>query len=272
MKTLLLFLCLLMALPTTTLAQVAQADRAKAQQAPAAQIPTPARGFSFLNDPVNSPEEYARRIESCRTREEMKSGERSSSINLSCETLVETFNANPNFDELGDMKDYKDLAAYIRTTSFQPCPSGQMAQIARGINVDQVDYFNRPFRDGERCLTDLNKNIVISSAVCGQWLKTRYPYIFTGARDERLASNEPPKTTVITGNGPIVPLRDQAAEEARHHDLDRDRGHDDNGGGLSTGEKFGIGALIAAAVIGTACALTKCIKVSATARANSSSR
>jgi len=63
-------------------------------------------------------------------------------------------------------------------------------QIARVVNDDDVDYFERDFKLSERCLFDGNENLYISSAVCGQWIKTPFP-LYTPPRFDTSASGTP---------------------------------------------------------------------------------
>lgn len=202
------------------------------------------RGRAFLNEPLNTAEEYAKRIETCRTREEMKKGERSPFLNLSCEALVESFNS---LDGIEDVDNHRELADYVRTLLVQPCPvlSDGRASIARVIR-DEVDFFERSFRDGERCLVDLSLNRYISSMVCGQWIRTEYPYTFTRLVEEEAPPPERPPTTIRESV-------DKAARETKlretRTDVDIDRGRS------WFGRNWGwLMPVAAAAAIGAVCA------------------
>jgi hypothetical protein len=131
---------------------------------------------TFINEPLRSAEDYARRIETCQTREEFKKTMTSSQLNLSCESLIDSFNEIP---DLKDVSSVPELAAYVRSLHVMPCPAKEQVEIA-GVVDDKVHFFKRPFRDGEMCLVDLGENRFVSSMVCGQWCKTPFAYRFTG--------------------------------------------------------------------------------------------
>ncbi len=158
-------------------------------------------GRAFLNDPVGSAEEYARVIERC-DLPQMKE------LNLGCEELVRSF--NENFDHV-EVTDFRELAAYVRTLSFRPCPQVKTS-IARVVN-SKVNYFDRMLRQNEMCLVDLNHNVVISSAVCGQWTRNT-SWRFTTNVEEDPATSAP-------GSG--TPLTDAAEQAADNLARDRTR-------------------------------------------------
>ena len=169
-------------------------------------------GRAFLNAPVGSAEEYASIIERC--------GEpQARLLNISCEELVRSF--NEAFDDVDDVADFKELAAYIRTLAFRPCPQAGV-DIARVVN-GKVDYFNRMLRFGEMCFVDLNLNRYISSAICGQWIRTKLGLIYTGlgdkltpASDTELSTGPPANSLDAAG---LEELKKKLAEQQAKLDL-----------------------------------------------------
>jgi hypothetical protein len=276
MKVLTLVLCALMALPVQSLAQVAGADKAPKPATPATlgsapstqpvatqgqtspRQPSVGRGQTFLNQAVKSAAEYADIIETCKTRDQIAKGQTSARLNLSCEALIEGFNASPAFDdlEIGDVENVKELADYIRTLEWVPCQQRQEpVSIARVVN-DKVDYsYKRPCRPDEFWLFDRNANLMISSMVCGQFFGDKIS-IFAG---------EPTDTSVDRRRT----LADQAADEATKQQAQSRRDDDDSRRrGLSTGTKVAIGGLVGGVLItGLWCAAVKCFKITTTAEA-----
>lgn len=127
-----------------------------------------------------SAEEYAKILLSCKSK--------NSKLQMSCDEAVKSFNENPAFDEISDVKDIDELATFIRnSTEMKICPQ-RKTLIAYVLN-GKVTYFERDLRQGEPCLFSASHNAYIASGVCGQWIGTKFGGIFTNDNSDDLKKN-----------------------------------------------------------------------------------
>ncbi|MEX2010585.1 MAG: hypothetical protein WD874_02170 [Parcubacteria group bacterium] len=69
-----------------------------------------------------------------------------------------------------------ELANYLESTTEVLCPVGENARLSRvlGKRVLPHDIWERPFRDGEKCLYDNNAGVFILSLSCANFIKSSH--------------------------------------------------------------------------------------------------
>lgn len=117
------------------------------------------RGRAFFNPgtDITTPEKMAQEIEKCATDQ--------TNARATCDMLVKSF--NEAFDDIDDVKDYKELANYFRNeTRVVPCPQTRTrVALVRG---DRIDYHIRALREAEPCFFDDSVKRYVAAG-CGQW-------------------------------------------------------------------------------------------------------
>lgn len=200
---------------------------------------------AFLNQVLSSPEEYAQIIEKCDSRE----------LNLSCESLVESFNRA--FNDIDDVAGHDELAAYIRTLIVKPCPT-MNTRIARVVG-GRVDLeYKRGMRVGEQCLYDNSAARFISSMSCGQWIPDKLP-IFTAQVENQAPRDTPIRDSVEQAARNLIP--DQSGERTKTRSATRQK-RDRRGSWLGRNWPWFV-PLVGGAVVAAACTIPepRCFKV-----------
>lgn len=170
-----------------------------------------ARAFYEPGTDLSTTEKLAQEIEKCATD--------NITSRLSCNMLVSSFNAA--FADIDDVKDYRELADYVRKeTEVRPCP--RVVTAVAHILGDKVGTSERELREGENCFFDTNTQRFIAAG-CGQWTPN-LPLTRTTAASETGTSTSPTNK----------PLTDSATAKAAA--AGRESSTDSRGSGANTNQ------------------------------------
>lgn len=179
-----LVLALVALFATVTLAEAQDAP----QPAPASGNGTPAiaksrpRPIAFVKPGTPNLDTIAGQVAAIRSCDDPAK----SPFRLSCAMLVATFNANPAFDEIGDVADKDELAdLYEGEAEMRPCPATTKKVPIAALQGDKVVYLERFFQENEPCVIYRRTNQVLAAAPCTQFVGEKLA-AFTIQRQETL--------------------------------------------------------------------------------------